>query len=99
MGTVIFWGIVAILMAFVLGLFSDTLMDTNDKSVAGIVSLMIWTVLFMVCVIGFTLANQKYFEKKEYSATEYRINEKIVTVEENNVVKVDTLYSLTRKNK
>lgn len=99
MGNVIFWGIVAILMAFVLGLFSDTLMDTNDKSVAGIVSLMIWIALFMACVIGFTLANQKYFEKKEYSVTEYHLNKKIVTVEENNVVKVDTLYSLTRKNK
>lgn len=99
MGTVIFWGIVAILMAFVLGLFFDTLMDISDKSAVGIVLLMIGTVLFMICVIGFTLANQKYFEKKEYSATEYRINEKIVTVEENNVVKVDTLYSLTRKNK
>lgn len=98
MGIVIFWGIVAILMAFVLGLFFDTLMDINDKSVAGIISLMIWTVLFMVCVIGFTLANQKYFEKKEYSVTEYHLNKKIVTVDENNTVKVDTLYSFEKRN-
>ena len=97
MGEVIFWGILVILMAFVLGLYFEPLMDINDKSVVGIVLLIIWTLLFMVCVIGFTSANQKYFEKKEYSVTEYKLNEKIVTVEENNVAKVDTLYSLTRK--
>lgn len=98
MGIVIFWGIVAILMAFVLGLFFDTLMDISDKSAVGIVLLMIGTVLFMVCVIGFTLANQKYFEKKEYSVTEYHLNKKIVTVDENNTVKVDTLYSFEKRN-
>lgn len=73
-------------------------MDINGKSVVGIVLLMIWTVLFMVCVIEFTLANQEYLEKKEYSVTEYQLNRKIVTVDENNTVKVDTLYYFEKRN-
>lgn len=97
MGNIIFWGIVIILLAFVLGVFFDTLMDINDKSVVGIVLFMITTVLFIICVIGFTLANQKYFERKEYSATEYHLNEKIVAVEENDTVKVDILYYFVKK--
>lgn len=96
MGEVIFWGILVILAAFVLGVFLDTLMDPNDKSLLGAYIFVVGTLLFMVCVIGFTLANQKYFERKEYSATEYRLNEKIVTVEENDTVKVDTLYSFKK---
>lgn len=98
MGEVIFWGILATLIAFVIGLFVDILMDINGKSVVGIVLLMIWTVLFMVCVIEFTLANQEYLEKKEYSVTEYQLNRKIVTVDENNTVKVDTLYYFEKRN-
>lgn len=94
MGNVILWGILVILTAFVLGVLFDTLMDSNDNFVG--VLFVIGTLLFMVCVIGFTLANQKYFERKEYSATEYRLNEKIVTVEENDTVKVDTLYSFKK---
>lgn len=95
MGNVILWGILVILTAFVLGVLFDTLMDSNDNFVG--VLFVVGTHLFIVCVIGFTLANQKYFERKEYSATEYRLNEKIVTVEENDTVKVDILYSFKKR--
>lgn len=97
MGNIIFWGIVIIFLAFVLGLSFNTLMESNDKSVVGVALFVIGTFLLMLGVMGFTLANQKYFEKKEYSATEYHLNEKIVTVKENNAVKVDTLYSFEKR--
>lgn len=97
MGNIVFWGIVIILLAFVLGVFFDTLMDTNDESGVALALFVIGTFLLMLGVMGFTLANQKYFEKKEYSVTEYHLNEKIVTVEENNTVKVDTLYSFEKR--
>lgn len=98
MGEVIFWGIVIILLAFALGVFVDTLMDTNDESVVALAFFVTGTFLLMLGVMGFTLANQKYFEKKEYSVTEYHLNKKIVTVDENNTVKVDTLYSFEKRN-
>ena len=97
MGNIIFWGIVIIFLAFVLGLSFNTLMESKDKSVVGVALFVIGTFLLMLGVMGFTLANQKYFEKKEYSATEYHLNEKIVTVKENNAVKVDTLYSFEKR--
>ena len=42
---------------------------------------------------------QEYYEAKEYSAAEYNFNKKIIISEENNVVKVDIVFSLTKKNK
>lgn len=36
---------------------------------------------------------------KKYSATEYNINKKIITTEENNALKIDTLYYFTKKIK
>lgn len=98
MGTVIFGGALAILIAFILGAFSNMLIDSRDTSAEGLFSLVAGTLLFVLCVICFIFANQKYFEKEEYSATEYRLNEKIITVEENNIVKTDTLYSFEKRN-
>lgn len=97
MGNIIFGGIVIILLTFVLGVFFDTLMNTNDKSVVALALFVTGTFLLMLGVMGFTLANQKYFEKKEYSVTEYHLNRKIVTVDENDTVKVDTLYSFEKR--
>lgn len=61
--------------------------------------LVIGTLLIVISVAYFTHTNQEYFEKKEYSVTEYQLNRKIITVDENDTVKVDTVFSLTRKNK
>lgn len=98
MGTVIFWGTLVILTAFVLGLYSNMFIDSRDTSAMGLFLLVAGTLLLVICVICFTFANQKYFEKEEYSATEYRLNEKIITVNENDTVKVDTLYSFKKRN-
>lgn len=98
MSEVIFWGILVILMALVIGAFSDMLIDSSDISVMGLLPLGFGTVLFVIGVACFTFANQKYFEKKEYSTTEYHLNRKIITVDENDTVKVDTLYSFEKRN-
>lgn len=98
MGGVIFWGIIALLMAFVIGAFSNMLIDSSDTTVTGLFILVIGALLFVLCVACFTHANQEYFEKKEYSATEYQLNRKIITVDENDTVKVDTLYSFGKRN-
>lgn len=59
---------------------------------------MTGTLLFVIGIAYFTHVNQEYFEKKEYSATEYQLNRKIITVDENDTVKVDTLYSFGKRN-
>lgn len=98
MGEVIFWGILVIIIVFIIGAYSNMLMDSNDTSLMGLFLLMCITLLFVIGVTCFTFANQKYFEKKEYSVTEYHLNKKIITVDENDTVKVDTLYSFEKRN-
>lgn len=99
MGVVIFWGILVILITLVIGASANMLIDSSDTSMMGGFFLVMGTLLFVLGVVCFTHANQEYFEKKEYSATEYQLNRKIITVNENDTVKVDTVFSLTRKNK
>lgn len=98
MSEVIFWGILVIITVFIIGAYLNILMDSNDSSLMGLSLLAFSTLLFVAAVTGFTFANQKYFEKKEYSATEYHLNKKIITVNENDIVKVDTLYSFEKRN-
>lgn len=98
MAEVIFWGILIIIIVFIIGAYSNMLMDSNDSSLSGLFLLMCITLLFVIGVTCFTFANQKYFEKKEYSVTEYHLNKKIITVDENDTVKVDTLYSFEKRN-
>lgn len=97
MGIVIFWGILVILIAFIMGAILNMLIDSSDTSAEGLFSLVIGTLLLVICGICFIFTNQKCFEKKEYSTTEYRLNRSIITVNKNNTVKVDTLYSLEKR--
>lgn len=99
MGEVIFWGILVILITLVIGSSANMLIDSSGTSMMGVFLLVMATLLFVITVVCFTHANQEYFEKKEYSVTEYQLNRKIITVDENDTVKVDTVFSLTRKNK
>lgn len=41
--------------------------------------------------------NRSYYERKEYSITEYIVNQKVITIKEPDTVKIDTLYYFTRK--
>lgn len=97
MGIVIFWGILVILIAFIMGAILNMLIDSSDTLAEGLFPLAIGTLLFVICGTGFIFTNQKYFEKKECSTTEYRLNRSIITVNKNNTVKVDTLYSLEKR--
>lgn len=98
MGEVIFWGILVIITVLIIGAYLNMLIDSNDGSLIGLSLLVFVTLLFVAAVTCFTFANQKYFEKKEYSVTEYHLNKKIITVDENDTVKVDTLYSFEKRN-
>lgn len=98
MSEVIFWGILVIIIVLIVGAYSNMLIDSNDSSLMGLFLLICTTLLFVISVTCFIFANQKYFEKKEYSVTEYHLNKEIITVDENDTVKVDTLYSFEKRN-
>ena len=47
--------------------------------------------------ISVTYSYVKNVENKEYSSTEYNLKKKVITTEEDNTVKLDTIYIFTNK--
>lgn len=88
-----------IFTAVALGMLANIYFDSErkDRIEAGVVALFILTIL-IACTVLCLDVNRRYYERKEYSITEYIVNQKIITVEEPDTVKIDTLYYFTRKN-
>ena len=47
--------------------------------------------------ISATYSYVKNVENKEYSSTKYNLKKKVITTEEDNTVKLDTIYTFTNK--
>ena len=65
----------------------------NDNNV----SAFVWYMILIVSIglsIGMTYL---YVENKEYSSTKYNLKKKVITTEEDNTVKLDTIYTFTNK--
>ena len=53
---------------------------------------------FFALTLGLSIAAiQEYYEKKEYSSTKYELKKKVITIEEDNTIKLDTVYTFIRK--
>lgn len=95
MGTIILFVCCSILLAFLLGVMFDARFDSYDDSNA------LWfiiTMFFLGTCIGLSIfATQEYYEKKEYSSVKYDLKKKVITIEEDNTIKLDTLYKFMRK--
>lgn len=101
MGYIILWLTLSLLLAFAMGWLSDIAItaDSDEVRTAAVV-LTLLCIFFLALDITFLSGSvQEYCEAKEYSAAEYNFNKKIIISEENNIVKVDTVFSLTKKNK
>lgn len=88
-GIVVFSAL-SLLMAFLIG---GTLMfdDGND------IEVIPWVYFICGLLLVFSVTQtvhhvRDYYSKKEYPLTEYRIKKKISITEEENAVKVDTVY-------
>ena len=94
-GIVVFSAL-SLLMAFLLGV---VFMFYDGKDTEETPWVYIICGLFLVFGVTQTVHNVgDYYDKKEYSLTEYRIKKKITLIEENNAVKADTVCFLV-KNK
>lgn len=90
MGTIILFVCLSILLTFLLG---AAMAGDDDNELWVIINLF-----FLGVCIGCSIAAiQEYYEKKEYSSTEYNLNKKVITIEEDNTIKLDTLYKFMRK--
>lgn len=95
MGLIILFTVISIIIAFVSGIVIavDNSSD-NDNDVFTFVVAMFFLIVSIGLSIGMTY---EYVENKEYSSTKYNLKKKVITTEEDNTVKLDTIYTFTNK--
>ena len=95
MGLIILFAVMAIIVAFLSGIaVAGTDSHDNDNPIFTSVIAIFYLVVSVSISIGMTYI---YVENKEYSSTKYNLKKKVITIEENNTVKLDTIYTFTHK--
>ena len=95
MGLIILCTFIAVIIAFFSGIIvavGDS--SDNDNNVSAFVVAMFFLIVSIGLSIGVTY---EYVENKEYSSTKYNLKKKVITTEEDNTVKLDTIYTFTNK--
>lgn len=95
MGLIILFAVISITIAFLSGIaiaVADS--SDNDNAVFTFVVAMFFLIVSVGLSIGMTYV---YVENKEYSSTKYNLKKKVITTEEDNTVKLDTIYTFTNK--
>lgn len=92
MGVIIIFVCISIALVFLSGMLFVIINDSPDEVLWGLFILCIILSIFLSVV-----AIQGYYEKKEYPAAKYELKKKVITIEENNTVKMDTVYTFKHK--
>lgn len=96
MGQVILCVVVSLVLAFLSGVIFTIIDSSYDDNVFGFftaTTFLVVSIFLSICV------SYESVENKEYSSTKYNLKKKVITTEENNAVKLDTIYIFTRKEK
>lgn len=98
MGLIILFTIIAVLVAFATGRIVAVFDSSdNDNDVLAFVVSIVLLIVSVSLPISATHSYVENVETKEYSSTEYSLKKKVVTIEEDNTVKLDTIYTFTHK--
>lgn len=98
MGSIILYTFIAVSVAFVTGRMVAVFDSSdNDNDVLAFVVIMFFLIVSVSLPISATRSYIKNVETKEYSSTEYSLKKKVITIEENSTVKLDTIYTFTNK--
>ena len=94
MGAIIVFVCFTILLAFASGLIFSEMRDSGDDY-------SIWCIAVLFGLgFGISLsivAIREYYEKKEWSSVKYELKKKVITIEEDNTIALDTVYTFKRK--
>lgn len=98
MWLIILFTVIAVLVAFVTGRMA-AVYDSSDNynDVLAFVIVMFFLIVSVSLPISATCSYVKNVETKEYSSTKYSLKKKVITIEEDNTVKLDTIYTFTNK--
>ena len=98
MGSIILYTFIAVSVAFVTGRMVAVFDSSdNDNDVLAFVVVMFFLTVSVSLPISATYSYVENVETKEYSSTEYNLKKKVITTEEDNTVKLDTIYTFTNK--
>lgn len=98
MGLIILFTFIAVIIAFVSGIIvAVTDSSDNDNDVLAFVVVMFFLIVSVSLPISATCSYVENVETKEYSSTKYNLKKKVITIEEDSTVKLDTIYTFTRK--
>lgn len=98
MGSIILCTFIAVIIAFVTGIIvaaSDS--SDNDNDALAFVVVMVFLIVSVSLPISATCSYVENVETKEYSSTKYSLKKKVITIEEDSTVKLDTIYTFTHK--
>lgn len=83
------------MFAFLLGMVFTEMRENNENITLNWFAFLI---LIFVLTLGLSVAAiQDYYEKKEYSSTKYELKKKVITIEEDNTIELDTVYTFRCK--
>lgn len=95
MGVIILFGCITIALAFLSGMLFVTINDAPDEDFG---CLPIMAVFGFAISAGLSIAAiYAYCENKEYPSTKYELKKKVITIEENDTIKLDTVYTFKYK--
>ena len=98
MGLIILFTFIAVIIAFVSGIIvAVTDSSDNDNDVLAFVIVMFFLIVSVSLPISATCSYVENVETKEYSSTKYNLKKKVITIEEDSTVKLDTIYTFTHK--
>lgn len=95
MGALILFGCTSIALAFLSGMLFVTINDSPDEDFGCLPIMAVFG--FIISVGLFIGAIYEYYQNKEYPLTKYELKKKVITIEENNTVKMDTVYTFKHK--
>ena len=95
MGALILFGCISIALAFLSGMLFVTINDSPDEDFGCLPIMAVFG--FVISVSLFIGAIYEYYQNKEYPSTKYELKKKVITIEENNTVKMDTVYTFKHK--
>ena len=95
MGALILFGCITIALTFLSGMLFVTINDSPDEDFG---CLPIMTVFGFAISAGLSIAAiHAYCENKEYPSTKYELKKKVIRIDENSTIKLDTIYTFKHK--
>ena len=95
MGTIILSVCATLALTFLSGMLFAAIKDSPDENYG---CLPIIAICGFVISVGLSIAAiHTYCENKEYPSAKYELKKKVITIEEDNTIKLDTLYRFTHR--